>query len=404
MQRHLTRDASIFKKFEYIFDSPRMIAAMSINQSASFHWLRTGDEAFAQMLAAIDAAQEAVRLEMYIYTLSPLGELFRQALISARQRGARVRVLIDALSSLNLRESFWDPLLAAGGEFKWFNPLKFQRLSYRDHRKILVCDDTVAFIGGLNIAPEYQGDGVAKGWRDLAMSITGPLVEELALCFDNQFAVADFKHKRFASLRRPINSGILTTPEGELLLGSPGLGAGPIKRALVKDLTVARSVKIISAYFLPTWRIRRELMRTASERGQVQLILAGKSDVPLSQLASQRLYRILLRSGIEIHEYQPQILHAKLFIIDHIVYAGSANLDPRSLNINYELLVRFPNERLAYEAQAIFAEDLTHSRKIDLESWGNSRTIWRKLKERWAYFIIARLDPYLARTQLRTLR
>ena len=380
-----------------------MINAMSIKPSADSHWLRTGDEAFAQMLTAIDAAQKAVRLEMYIYTASPLGEQFRQGLIRARQRGAQVRVLIDALGSLNLPESFWEPLLAVGGEFKWFNPLKLQRLVYRDHRKILVCDHTVAFIGGLNIAPEYQGDGVTKGWRDLAVSITGTLVEELAFCFDTQFALADFKHKRFARLRRPMSRGILRTPEGELLLGSPGVGASPIKRALVKDLAAAKSVKIISAYFLPTWRIRRELMRIAREGGQVQLILAGKSDVPLSQLASQRLYRILLRSGVEIYEYQPQILHTKLFIIDHIVYAGSANLDPRSLSINYELLVRFP-KRLDYEAQAIFAGDLTHCRKIDGATWRKSRTLWRKLKERWAYFIIARLDPYLARRQLRTLR
>jgi len=112
----------------------------------------------------------------------------------------------------------------------------------------------------------------------------------------------------------------------------------------------------------------------------------------------------LLRSGIEIYEYQPQILHTKLFIIDHVVYAGSANLDPRSLNINYELLVRFPNERLVSEAQAIFAENLTHCRRIDRAKWRDSRTLWRKLKERWAYLIIARLDPYLARRQLRTLR
>jgi cardiolipin synthase len=381
-----------------------MISAMAMNQSANFHWLRTGDEAFAQMLTAIDAARETVRLEMYTFSMSELGEQFRKGLIRARQRGAQVRVLIDAIGSLNLRESFWDPLLAVGGEFKWFNPLKLQRLSYRDHRKVLVCDDRVAFIGGLNIAPEYQGDGVTKGWRDLAMSITGPLVQELAHCFDTQFTLADFKHKRFARLRRPISRGILSTPEGELFLGSPGLGAGPIKRALIKDLAAAKSVKIICAYFLPTRRIRRELMRIAGESGQVQLILAGKSDVPLSQLASQRLYHILLRSGVEIYEYQPQILHTKLFIIDHGVYAGSANLDPRSLNINYELLVRFPNGSLAYEAQAIFAENLDHSRKIDRATWRNSRTLWRKLKERWAYSIIARLDPYLARRQLRTLR
>jgi cardiolipin synthase len=377
---------------------------MPPNHQPGFCWLRTGDDAFAQMLAAIQSAQEEVRFEMYIYTASAVGEQFREALIKARRRGCRVRVLLDALGSLNLRESFWDPLFAVGGELKWFNPLKLQRLSYRDHRKILVCDKRIAFIGGFNIAPEYEGNGVTKGWRDLGMSITGPLVDALAESFDGQFALADFKHRRFQRLQRAPEWRPLITEAGELFLSGPELGASPIKRALTKDLAKAKTVRIISAYFLPTWRIRRELMSIPRHAGLVQLILAGKSDVLLSQLASQRLYRTLLRSGIEIYEYQPQILHTKLFIIDHIVYAGSANLDPRSLSINYELLVRIPNERLAYEAQALFAEDLSHCRRIDPATWRTSRSIWRKLKERWAYFIIARVDPYLARRQLRTLR
>ena len=98
---------------------------------------------------------------------------------------------------------------------------------------------------------------------------------------------------------------------------------------------------MIIAYFLPSWRLRRDLMRVARRGGQVQLILAGKSDVQLSMLAAQSLYRRLLRAGVEIYEYQPQILHAKLFIVDDAVYPGSSNLDTRSLQINYELMIRF---------------------------------------------------------------
>jgi cardiolipin synthase len=145
-------------------------------------------------------------------------------------------------------------------------------------------------------------------------------------------------------------------------------------------------------------------MRRAREGAPVQLILAGRSDVLLSKLAGQHLYRSLLRSGVEIYEYQPQILHSKLFILDDIVYVGSANLDTRSLHINYELLIRLTKTQLADEARAIFAEDLKHSRRIHPAAWQASRTFWRKLKERWAYFILARVDPYLARRQWRALR
>jgi len=138
--------------------------------------------------------------------------------------------------------------------------------------------------------------------------------------------------------------------------------------------------------------------------GRVQLILAGKSDVLLSQLAARSLYQRLLRAGVEIYEYQPQILHAKLIVVDQVVYVGSANLDARSLHINYELLMRLPDRQLAAEARKIFAADLQHCRSIERVAWRKSRTFWNKLKERWAYFLFARVDTYVARRQFRTLR
>src|SRR5689334_9026090 len=118
---------------------------------ASYNWLSAGRETFPAMLAAIDAAQVSVCLGSYMYVASALGERFCEALIRARQRGASVRVLIDALGSLTLPWSFWRPLLEAGGEVRLFNPLSLGRLGIRNHRKLLVCDERVAFIGGFNI-------------------------------------------------------------------------------------------------------------------------------------------------------------------------------------------------------------------------------------------------------------
>src|SRR5205823_13669039 len=114
--------------------------------------------------------------------------------------------------------------------------------------------------------------------------------------------------------------------------------------------------------------------------GSVQLVLAVKSDVALSQLAGRSIYRRLLKTGIQIYEYQPQILHAKLIIIDDVVYVGSANLDQRSLNINYELMIRFENKDLAEQARAVFASNLKHSRQITLEQWRKSRSLWQRIK------------------------
>ena len=376
---------------------------MTQGVTSSFQWLPTGEAAFAALLEAIEAARASVRLETYIYADDPVGQEVRTALVEAQARGVRVQVLVDAFGSIYLPESFWEPLTALGGQFRWFNPLSLKRWSYRDHRKLLVCDETVAFIGGFNISQEYQGDGVTRGWRDLGLQIQGPLAAELAETFDVFFARADFRHKRFQRLRRAPTA----STEGhnwQLLLSGPGRRQAKLKRALAQDLARAQSVKIVTAYFLPTWRLRQELRRIGRRGGQVQLILAGKSDVPLARLASRRLYRSFMRAGVEIYEYLPQVLHAKMIIIDDIVYAGSANLDTRSLQINYELLVRIADPHLAAEARALFERDLARCRRIGRRAWRKTRTFCNRLKEQWAYYVLARLDLYVARRQLKMLR
>jgi cardiolipin synthase len=376
---------------------------MNASVMTTFHWLRTGAEAFAAMLEAIEAARESVRLETYVYEADAIGAQFRAALVKARQRGVQVQVLVDALGSVGLVTAFWEPLVKAQGEFAWFNPLSLQRWSYRDHRKMLICDQATAFVGGFNIADPYNGDGVASGWRDLGLRITGSLVTELTASFDAFFARARARHKPWQRLRKAPNK-ITSGENWKLILSGPGRRHSHLKRTLAEDLERARSVQIICAYFLPTWRLRKELMRASKRGGKVQLILAGQSDVVLSQFASRRLYRSFLRAGVEIFEYQPQILHAKMFILDEVVYAGSANLDVRSLRINYELLVRISDPAVAADARAIFEADLAHSRRIERSTWSKSRSVWAKLREEWAYFVLARIDPYLAGRQLKTLR
>ncbi len=369
-----------------------------MDSSVHFKWLHTGVEAFSAMLAAIRSAIRTIRFETYIYVPDTVGEEVRAALLEACYRGVRVHVLIDALGSFNLPRTFWDPFVKAGGEFAFFNPLSQSRWSYRDHRKVLICDEVVAFIGGFNVADHYRGDGVTHGWRDLGLQVTGTLVKQLAESFDTFFCRAADKPRRFQRLRRGMNR-IREGTNWKLILSGPGLRHGEFKRSLAKDLKSARSVQFICAYFLPTWRLRKSLMHVARRGGEAQLILAGKSDVLISQLASHRLYGRLLRAGVQIYEYQPQILHSKLFIVDDQVYVGSANLDTRSLWINYELVLRVKDPSLANQARAIFQTDLKHSRRIDPGTWRKSRSFWTKLKENWAYFVLARLDPYMARQQ-----
>jgi cardiolipin synthase len=360
-------------------------------------WLPSGGEAIAAMFVAIDGARFSVRLEVYIFTAGPLGERFRAALLEARKRGAQVRVLLDALGSNGLPDTFWVPLVSAGGEVRQFNPLPHQ-LGIRNHRKMLVCDDHIAIVGGFNIAPEYDGDGVNSGWYDLGLKLEGPLARDLAAAFDEMFASSPLRLKHFLRLRKAGGTK-LTLAHEQLLLSAPGRGSNSLKLALRHDLAQARDVCIVVAYFLPTWRIRRDLARVVRRGGRVKLMLPAKSDVAVALLAGQSLYRRLLKAGVQIHEYQPQVLHAKLIVIDDIVYAGSANLDQRSLNLNYELMIRFENAELARQAREFFTRGLSHCRELTFDKWRRSHTLWQRIKQRWAYLLLVRIDPYVARWQ-----
>ena len=375
--------------------------AASLSQTRT--WLRNGREAFPAMLAAIDAARHTVRLEKYIFAPDELGLRFRDALVQAQRRGVKVRVLVDAVGSYSLPRNFWASLAEAGGEVRFFNPLALNRFVIRNHRKLLVCDQRVAFIGGFNVAAQYDGDGVTSGWSDLGLRVESPLAAELAASFDEMFALAEFCHKRFIRFRKTQAKRVVHHPGEQLLLSGPGRGVNPIRTALYRDLAAARDVRVVVAYFLPAWRLRRDLARVVRRGGRVRLLLAGQTDVAVSQLAARSLYHRLLRAGVEIAEYQPQVLHAKLFVVDHAVYLGSANLDPRSLAINYELMVRFQDESLAMEARLLLDEMARQSAEIEPGVWRKSRSVWRKLKERWAYFLLARIDPYMARWQWRAL-
>lgn len=375
-----------------------------VSHSNAFRWLANGDEAFAAMLSAIAAARRSVRLEIYIFSAGDPGDRFRAALLAARQRGVHVYVLMDAWGSQDLDSQFWEPLEQAGGEIRRFNEQTHKGFIFRDHRKLLVCDEEIAIIGGFNIAPEYVGDGVKRGWCDVGLHLAGPLAVPLAESFDKMFTRAELRHGAFMRVMKTGAHARITGVDGDLLMSGPGRGFSQLKRALSSDLKHAQQVQIMAAYFLPTWKLRRALIAVVRRGGRVQLILPGQSDVPLAQWATRRLYRTLLAGGVELFEYQPQILHAKLILVDDVVYVGSANLDTRSLHINYELSLRLRNESVAAGARQLFAANLNHCRRIDRTEWLASQTLWSRLRQRWAYFLLARMDLFLARRQLAGLR
>jgi cardiolipin synthase len=370
--------------------------------TAAVRWLPTGAEAYRRILPAIAAAKTSIRFEMYIFRADDAGESFRTALTQAAQRGLRVQLLLDGLGAGGLSSDYWAGLVAAGGEVHLFNPLSVRGFLFRNHRKMILLDDAVAFVGGFNVADEYNGDGVTHGWRDLGWEVQRPdAVKQLAAAFDGMFRAYDLQHRLLQRMRRPLHRRTPYSVRGPVLLGGPRLMRHPFRTSLLRALKQAKNVQLISGYFVPNFRLRRALRAVARRGGNVEIILAGKSDVPIAQTAARALYGSLLRAGVKIHEYQPQILHAKMAVVDDVVYVGSANLDIRSFGINYELMVRVQDDQLAGEARAIFAADLAHSLEITRAEWRASRGWLTRLRGHWAVFFFTKIDPWLVRRALR---
>jgi cardiolipin synthase len=217
------------------------------------------------------------------------------------------------------------------------------------------------------------------------------------------YSVATFRRKSFVRLRRAEEKRAVDACDCEIILSGPGRGGSPLTRALQRDLADAPSAHIMVAYFLPTRRLWGALIHAAHRGTALELILPGKSDVPLSKLATESLYRRLFRIGARVFEYQPQMLHGKLFIIGDAVYVGSSNLDPRSLRLNYEIMLRIEGREVATAARAVYAESRCHCIEVQPAQWRRQRSLWTRLKRRFAHFVMARLDPWIARTQWRSL-
>jgi cardiolipin synthase len=373
-----------------------------------FTWINSGFDLLESMLTAIAEAKISIRMETYIYTDEDIGRRFRQALIDAGKRGVKVKLMVDAVGGSELGSRYFKELDELEGcHMKWFNRPSLATWSFRDHRKILLIDRCITYVGGCNIAEEYHGDGIHHGWRDGGARVDGPLAEDMATEFERMWSAADAKqwmHQVKLSIEERKQQR--QRQRGDAVVRSifvrPGLGQSPLIDSVRHDLRKAKDVAIISAYFLPGRSFRRQLGGAVSRGARVRLLLGGKSDVWLMQWATRSLYSKLLDARIEVQEYLPQILHSKVLILDDVVYVGSSNLDPRSLRINFEVMLRIEDAAFAKAAWAAFEDDLTRSQQVTPEShWSENWLI--KLKQKCAHWLLGRVDPRMAEGMLRRL-
>lgn len=323
--------------------------------------LRNGLAYFPALVAAIDAAQEEVFLESYIYADDETGSLVTDALARAAARGVRVRLLVDGFGARQFPQRFRQILESAGGAVLVFRPqislIPRRNRMRRMHRKLAAIDGAVAFVGGINVTDDYESPledpRTTPPRYDYAVRVEGPLAHVI------RDAAARLWHRvRWAQRRRrarpepaPPRPPAAGAQRAALVIRDSLRHRGDIERAYLELIDTARvEIVIACAYFFPGRQFRRALIAAVKRGVRVRLVLQGKIEYPFLHYASRGLYDALLDAGIEIYDYHAALLHAKVAVFDRrIAVVGSSNIDPLSLLLAQEANVFVDDEPFALE-------------------------------------------------------
>lgn len=357
--------------------------------------LVNGEEAYPAMLEAIRGAETSVTLLSFIFDADRVGSRFRAALGDAVGRGVEVRVLIDAMGARYSVPRMATALRRAGVRVAHFMPVVFpwrtRYLNLRNHRKIMVVDGTVAFTGGMNIREEFWPESpTAETARDLHFRIEGPVVAEIQEAFaeDWTFTTGErLEGETWFPRIAPAGSSM-----ARVVSDGPDIDFENIQLVLLGALSVARSsVRVITPYFLPDQHLISALNIAALRGVDVEIIVPERSNQKLVQWASTAQVEQLLERGVRVFRSPPPFDHSKLMLVDACwVLLGSANWDPRSLQLNFELDVEVYEPQLAGPLGEFFRERREASREVGLDDV-RGRALSVKLRDG-----IARLfSPYL---------
>lgn len=365
--------------------------------------LQDGAQTYAAMFAAIRQAGDHINLETYIIEDDDIGRQFADLLLEQQGKGIQVNVIYDSFGAINTPKEFFERLTAGGIAVLEFNPLnplsvkKAWQIDNRDHRKLLVVDGKIAFIGGINISSVYSSGSIPRRgaraaplqagstvpWRDTDLQIEGPVVAELQKLFmdtwEKQRGTPLAAKDYFPALKeqgKDIVRAIGSTPDDPYSL---------IYLTLISAIGNAeKHVYLTQAYFVPDPQLLQALVEAAGRGVDVKLILPSHSDSEIVFHAGRSHYSALLKAGVEVYERRGQLLHSKTVLIDGVwSCVGSTNLDWRSFLDNDEINAVVLGRDFAGQMQAMFAKDIEASQAIDLEQWERRSTLLR-LKEWWS--------------------
>lgn len=329
--------------------------------------LKNGAEFFPALEAAFDNAREHIHLETYIYRDDESGQRIAQALVRAARRGVKAHLLIDGFGSHPLPQALLQTMQDAGVQTLVYRPrispwsLKRQRLR-RLHRKLALVDASVAFVGGINIIDDAESPDLPPQY-DYAVSVEGPLVGEVFSTMRRLWNIVSWAQLRKAR-SRDHRRRLVAAPAGrvraQFLLRDNLRYRRDIERAYLRAIGRARrEIILANAYFLPGTRFRHALIAAAERGVRVAVMVQGQTDHPMANYAKQAFYDRLLRAGVEIHEYQKSVLHAKAAVIDGIwATVGSSNIDPFSLVLAREANVAVYDRAFAGELRASMLREM----------------------------------------------
>jgi cardiolipin synthase len=338
------------------------------------------------MLGAIRSARQSITFETFVYWSGRTGKAFADALADRARVGVRVHVLIDAIGGSRIDREYVKQMREAGAEVEFYHALEVihvgsvQRLDNRTHRKLLIVDGTIGFIGGVGIADSWDGHAQDRThWRDTQYRVQGPVVGQLQAAFLDTWMESTGEVLNDATYFPALEpTGGL---DAQMFMSSFRAGAESMQLMYLLSISAARrSIRLSSAYFVPD-ELLSDALSDAARRGvRVQIIVPGPGmDPAFVRRASRARWGDLLRSGVEIYEYQPTMYHCKAMIVDDLwTSIGSSNLDNRSFWLNDEANLNVLDGAFAAEQAGTFEDDLRHSKRVRLEDW-RSRPIGERI-------------------------
>ena len=341
--------------------------------------LLNGENKFPEVLKALKEAKNHIHIEYYIYEDDETGQAIEEVLIEKAREGVDVRFIYDDFGSRSIRRKMSKRLSAAGVKIFPFHKVIFfrlaNRINYRNHRKIIVVDGQKAFVGGINVSNKYVNNPKFSNelfWRDTHLVIEGQgayYLQYLFMCDWNFCASENLSPNKDFFPPQPI------MPVGnkmvQIVASGPDSTAPSVLYSLIQVINLAKEELLITTpYFIPGESIVDALIISAMGGVKIKLLVPGVSDSLLVNAAAHSYYDDLLKAGVKIYLYQKGFVHAKTMVADgRISVVGTANMDYRSFDLNFEVNAIVYDEEIAIELRNAFMEDITHADLIDPEIW-----------------------------------